>query len=84
MNTTKATGEHSQATTKTTIFTPTQEKNTMQPKTTKHKKDDKRRQTPKPNESFVSKSRAAALQQTKLQMEKESHQNRSFLRIDGE
>ena len=35
-----------------------------------------------PNESFLSKSRAVALQQTKLLMEKHAQQNRSFLRIE--
>ena len=46
---------------------------TKQPKDTKCKKRGKRRQNQNPNESFLSKSRAAALQQTKLHMEKQTH-----------
>ena len=51
----------------------------MPHKERKQENQGKRKQQTKPNESFLTKSRAAALQQTKIHMEKE--QNRSFIKI---
>ena len=60
---------------------PTQrrKKHTMPQKDSMQKESGKRKQRQKPNESFLTKSRAAALQQTKIYMENE--QNWSFIRI---
>ena len=55
-----------------------QKKYTMPQKEQKQVDQGKRKHQAKPNESFLTKSRAAALQQTKIYMEKE--QNRSFIR----
>ena len=54
----------------------------MKEKELKPKHDGKRKQFQKPNEIYLSKSRAAALQQTKLHMEKQSQQNITFIRVD--
>ena len=55
-------------------------KYTMPHKEQKQENQGKRKQQTKPNEPFLTKSRAAALQQTKIHMEKE--QNRSFIKIN--
>ena len=57
-------------------------KDTMPQKGDKIKIRWKTETKPKPNESFLSKSRAAALKHTKLHIEKQSQQSRSFIRID--
>ena len=57
-----------------------QKKYTMPQKEQKQVDQGKRKHQAKTNESFLTKSRAAALQQTKIHMEKE--QNRSFIRIN--
>ena len=59
-------------------------KHTLPQKEFKPKHDGKRKQKQKPNETFLSKLRAAALHQTKLHMEKQALQNRSFTRVDEE
>ena len=57
-----------------------QKKYTMPRKEQKQADQGKRKHQAKPNESFLTKSRAAALQQIRIHMEKE--QNQSFIRIN--
>ena len=54
----------------------------MAQKETKLREIGKRKHSQNPNETFLPKSRAAALQQSKLHLEKQ--QNRSFIRINEE
>ena len=62
------------------LYPQRQRKHTMPHKEPKNDNQGKRRTHPKPNESFLTKSKAAALQQTKIHMEKE--QNRSFIKLN--
>ena len=52
----------------------------MPQKDTHQKNAGKRKGKQNPNDTFLAKSRAAALQQSKIHMEKQ--QNRSFIKID--
>ena len=55
-------------------------KHTLLQKETHQKNDGKRKGKQNPNDTFLAKSRAAALQQSKIHMERQ--QNRSFIKID--
>ena len=57
-------------------------KHTMPQKDTHQKNAGKRKGKRNPNDTFLAKSRAAALQQSQIHMEKQ--QNRSFIKIDAE
>ena len=81
-NTTKTQNYNQQATTKTTTITRKMKEKQMAQKETKSKDIGQRKHNQNPNETFLSKSRAAALQQTKLHMEKQD--NRSLIRINEE